>query len=106
VALIDPLLWEGLPFGQPEGTLDFFGTHDLWHRALAAKVPTVQIIPLDNLAEMMDAHDDLHLALTRGLGLTDPTQFALYDIRQRAGWVLFQQIHSLEHQRLRVAAGV
>ena len=95
MALIQPLLWQGIPFGHPEGLFDFLGQHDLWHRALAEHVQTVKIIPLDNLPEMMDVHDDLHTALNQALGLTPPPDFSLYDIKQRAGWILFAQSHSV-----------
>jgi len=106
MALISPLLWQAIPFGLPEGMLDFLGQHDLWHRTLAAKAPAVQIVNLDQLPEIMDVHDDIHTALARALHLSPPPDFSLYDIRQRSGWVLFSQSHALEHERLRAATGI
>lgn len=106
MSLISPLLWEGIPYGHPEGMFDFFGQHDLWHRALARRVPSVPIVPLDNLPEMLDVHDEIHRALNQALRLSPPQDFSLYDLHQRQGWILFSQSHSIEHARLRAATGI
>lgn len=105
MALIDPKLWQGIPFGHPDGMLDFLGTHNFWHTALARKAGSVQQVNFDTLPDMGDVHQTIHVALARAFGLTEPSDFSLYDLKQREGWVLFQQIHSLEHARLRAAAG-
>jgi hypothetical protein len=106
MAFTSPLLWQSIPFGQPEGMLDFFGLHDQVHAALAKHVGTVSIVRLDNLPEMMDVHDDQHKAINQALGLSPPTDFSLYDIKQRQGWVLFAAAHALEHARLRAATRI
>jgi hypothetical protein len=107
MALISPLLWQGIPFRHPEGEPDFYGFHDRWHRALSVHVG----IPLadyrfDALPDMGDIHQRVHAQLADALGLVAPSDFSLYDLRQRSGWVLFQQLHSLEHERLRAATGI
>jgi hypothetical protein len=106
MGLINPLLWQGIPFGHPDGALDFYGHHGLWHTALAEKAMTVQQVNFDTLPDMGDVHQTVHVALARAFGLTLPDDFSLFDLRQRDGWVLFMQAHSLEHARLRAAAGL
>lgn len=105
--LISPLLWQGLPFEHPEGTLDFYGQHDFWHQALARTVGNpIPDYRLDRLPDLGDVHQRLHEVTARTLLIDPPSDFSLYDLRQREGWVLFMQIHSLEHERLRLAAGI
>lgn len=106
MALISPLLWEGIPFGHPDGEADFYGHHDFWHAQLAQITKTVPQYRFDRLPDMGDVHQMIHVALARAFSLSAPSDFSLYDLRQRQGWVLFQQIHSLEHERLRTAAGI
>lgn len=107
MALISPLLWQGIPFKHPEGEPDFYGHHDFWHQALARRVGSpVPDYRFDLLQEMADIHQRVHEQLATALLIDPPSDFSLYDLEQRQGWVLFMQIHSLEHERLRVAAGI
>lgn len=107
MALFSPLLWQGTPFGHREGQLDFYGVHDRWHAALARAVgPPVPDMRLDQLPEMGEAHQRLHTLLATAFGLEFSSDFSLYDLTQRQGWVLFMQLHSLEHERLRAASGI
>jgi hypothetical protein len=108
MSLFSPLLWQGMPFQHPEATLDFLGTHDAWHSVLA-RLPAARGVAeyrFDDLNHMLDVHQIVHEQLAQALGLSKPSDFSVYDLDVRSGWILFQQIHSLEHQRLRVAAGV
>ena len=106
--LITPLLWQGQPFRHPEAKLDFLGMHTHWHTILAGLIPNslVPIYNFDDLDHMLDVHQTVHELLAQGFGLSTPSDLSTYDLSQRTGWVLFMQIHSLEHERLRVAAGV
>lgn len=107
MSLVSPLLWQATPYRHPEGELDFYGQHDFWHQALARKVGgDIPDYRLDRLWELGDIHQRLHEKDARALLIAPPSDFSLYDLRQREGWVLFMQIHSLEHERLRIAAGI
>jgi len=110
MALFTPRLWQGAPFRHPEATLDFAGWHDRWHAVLSRKFTTVPDVRFDQLPQMGDIHQRVHMLMARGLrsggiDFEDPSDFSLYDLTQRQGWVLFMQIHSLEHERLREATG-
>jgi len=103
--LCPPELWQGEPFGHREAFLDFLGTHDHWHSALA--IPTgVAQRRFDDLVENLDRHNDTHLFLASALSLSPPQDLSRYDLRRRDGWVLFMQAHALEHARLRAATGL
>jgi hypothetical protein len=100
--LIPPELWQGLPFGHPEGLMDFLGTHNDWHRALALAVaPSVPDRRFDDLVTNLDPHNVHHAELAKAMSLSPSDDFSRYDLTQRQGWVLFMQIHALEHVRLR-----
>lgn len=107
MAMFPPLVWQGTPFGHREAELDFLGTHDRWHAALArhAGIPLPDV-RLDNLSKMGDTHQRLHSLLATNYGLEFSSDFSLYDLEQRQGWALFMMLHSLEHERLRVASGI
>jgi hypothetical protein len=99
--LIPPELWQGLPFGHPEALLDFLGTHNDWHRALATAFSGVPDRRFDDLVGNLDPHNEHHQVLAKAMSLSAPDDFSRYDLSQRQGWVLFQQVHALEHVRLR-----
>jgi hypothetical protein len=108
VPLISPLLWQGTPFQVKEAVLDFVGMHDRWHAALAKQTTTGNIptYRFDELPRMGDIHQRHHELLWDAFGIPPGTDFSLYDLNQMQGFVLFMQVHSLDHERLRTAAGL
>jgi hypothetical protein len=107
MAFISPLLWKQMPFEHADAELDFLGTHDRWHAILARTVgPPLPDYRLDNLDDMADIHQRLHVQISDTLGLKPPSDFSMYDIEDRTGWVLFMEAHSIEHERLRAALGL
>lgn len=105
MALHSPLLWQGTPFQHAEGVLDFLAWHDRWH-AILAGLASRPIRRLDDLSQQLAWHQTEHGKLAEALVIAAPSDFSLYDLTQRQGWVLFMQLHSLEHERLREAAGI
>jgi hypothetical protein len=104
--LISPLLWQGLPFKHADGEMDFLGMHDKWHAMLGKSLGGIPEYRLDNLKDMGEIHQSLHDQMADALGDIRAPDFALYDLEQRTGWILFMQLHSLEHERLRQGTGL
>ena len=103
--LMSPLLWEGVPFGDKDSFDDWLGVHQLWHQALASVTGT-PILTLDDLRTQLLRHAELHIGLARALAIPPPTDLVSYDLTDRDSFDGFMATHSLEHQRLRSAAGI
>jgi hypothetical protein len=106
MSLISPMLWQGLPFKHADGEMDFLGMHDKWHAILGKSVGGIAEYRLDNLKDMGEIHQRLHMKLTEGLGIEVSPDFSLYDLENAQGWALFMNLHSVEHERLRQATGL
>ena len=118
--LIDPLLWQTIPFEDPDAWEDFLGQHQQWHEALA-KVTQTAWQPLDlrpvgggltpeakvkmQRASLM-VNQQMHWDVADFLEINRSGDLVSYDLTNRDQYVGWLWVHSLDHSRLRVAAGL
>lgn len=118
--LIDPLLWQTIPFEDPDAWEDFLGMHQLWHETLA-KVTETSWQPLDiratggpateqskiklQRASLM-ANQQMHHDIADSLGINRSGDLVSYDLTNRDQFIGWLWVHSLDHARLRTAAGI
>ena len=103
--LMSPLLWQSVPFADSDAWLDFLGVHEQWHIILAGQTKTRRV-PLDDLRYQLGAHDLMHKDLASALGLASPVDLASYDLQDENAYQGWAFLHALDHQRLRLAAGL
>jgi len=103
-SLISPLLWQSLPFRDPDAWLDFQGQHEQWHILLAAQTKTRRV-PLDDLREHGQFHAQMHDDLADAFGLPHAGDLAAFDLNEENAFNGWAFLHALDHQRLRIAAG-
>jgi hypothetical protein len=104
--LISPLLWQSVPFKDNDAWLDFMGQHDRWHQAFAIKLK-IAWFPMDDLREELSAHQRLHDATADSLGIPRAGDLTSYDLKNdRDSYTSWHFLHSNDHQRFRLAAGL
>ena len=103
--LISPLLWESIPFADETAFLDWLGQHQFWHNALS-QVTGTPVLLFDDLRMEMLRHADTHAAVAHALQIPVAPDLASYDLRDRESFEGFHQVHALDHDRLRKAAGI
>lgn len=110
--MIDPFIWNAVPFGDRNAFLDFEGQHQLWSQAVADHLNVAgtpfQSLVLWNLMtpDGRQAHQQWHINANHAVGILGPGDLVSYDLRNKdefASWVF---LHAQESARLRVAAGV
>lgn len=112
--IMDPRAWEVLPFGDETAFLDFLGAHELQHRQFndhivkVLGVTSYPVLPLGDYLgpEWHDAHQLVHDGTALALGLPAAPDFRSYDFSDRDQWSTYHWLHTLEHVRLRQAAGL
>jgi len=118
--LIDPLLWQTIPFEDPDAWEDFLGMHQLWHETLA-KATGTSWQPLDVRAvggpmtaeakqkltrAALMINQQMHYDVADALGISRAGDLVSYDLTNRDQYVGWGWVHSNDHERLRVAAGI
>ena len=118
--LMSPLLWQSIPFEDPDSWEDFLGQHQLWHEALARATGTAwQPLDLRITGGPMDAearakltraalaeNQQMHHDVADALGVARSGDLVSYDLRDRDEFVGFGWVHSSDHERLRQVAGL
>lgn len=103
--LMSPLLFQSVPFGDPDAWDDFHGVHEAWHRELAVLTGTF-VVAMDDLRTNMTTHRMMHDALADALGLARASDLDNFDMNDRDSYYGFQQTNGLDHQRFRVALDI
>ena len=114
MAIVDPLSWAHMEFGDETSFLDFLGTHDLQHRAFATTIRTVlggatyPVLPLGDFTgpEWHDAHQLVHAGEATALAIAAPQDFRSYDLEEKEQFASWTWLHAQEHVRLRLAMGI
>ncbi len=105
-SMISPLLWQSVPFRDNDAWLDFLGQHDRWHQAFGVQLK-IPWVPLDDLREELSAHQRLHDATADALKIPRAGDLTSYDLKNnRDSYTSWHFLHSTDHQRLRLAAGL
>jgi hypothetical protein len=118
--LISPLLWQLIPFGDPDSWEDFLGQHQAWHETLAKATGTGwQPVDLRMLggpeteesAERLTRtalaiNQQMHYDVADALGVVRDGDLVSYNLRERDEYVAWLWTHALSHERLRQVAGL
>jgi len=114
------LLWQLIPFEDVDAFEDFQGQHQQWHESLA-KATGTSWHPLDLRAQggpkdqttatkmsraAMGVHQTMHHAVADALQVGRSGDLVSYDLSVRDYFVGWSWVHALDHERLRVAAGL
>jgi hypothetical protein len=121
--LISPLLWQYVPFKDPDAYLDWHRQHEADHIALSAAGQT----PFSCLDDMRDmrwfdqpeekrktfksvanllTHQRMHDALAQKYNIDRVLDLLSYDLNNEDDFIGFMQLHALDHFRFRQAAGL
>lgn len=103
--LMSPLMFQSVPFADPDAWDDFQGVHAAWHRELAKATGTL-FIPMDDLRSNLLPHGMMHDAIADALGLTRAADLLSFDLADRDSYYGFQQTNGLDHIRFRIATGL
>ena len=111
--MLDPSLFGGLPHGNRTAFLDFLGTLELYHHALALAIHqttgrSVRVLPLGtggdrNWLEALQAQYEEEAA---ALGIAAPVDLRSYSLDRREDFNSWTFLLAQETNRLRAAAGV
>ena len=104
-SIMPPLLWQSVPFGDPDSWLDFLGYHATWHEALATHTKTI-FVATDDLKGELLRHAEMHAQLDKALGIPTAYDLVSYDLADRQSYEGFMQLHGNLHQQERLAAGL
>lgn len=103
--LFPPVLFQGVPFGDPDAFTDWSGAHELWHRVLAEATGTAYR-PMGDLRTDLMPHDQMHKLVARALGIPAAYDLLSYDLRERASFSGFMVVNGQDHERFRAALGI
>jgi len=103
--LINPLLWQSVPFEDRDAWFDFLHHHEVWHRELAKKEQT-SMQPLDDMRDNLLPHANMHRELSDALNIPPATDLVAYDLSDETSFVGWMASHAIDHDRLRQAAGL
>ena len=111
--MIDPALWESLPFNNLTALQDFWGGNALYHQVLAETVFRVTgtrypKFPLGDGggALWLRADSREHISAAAALGLVGPPALEGYDLRNPEDFASFMFLHAQDLRRLGRAAGI
>ncbi len=111
--MMDPKLWQSLPFRDTTAWIDFLGQHSRWHQVLAQSIfakngKMYRIYPLGDGGgqEWHLAHQDEHIGAANALGLAAPPDFSSYNLSDPTEFASWVWLHAEEHIRLRTPAGI
>jgi|SRR6185503_7714052 len=118
--LQSPLLWQSIPFEDPDSWDDFLGQHQAWHETLArATGSSWQPLDLRMVGGPADAtsrvklqraalsiNQQMHHDVADALGIARSGDLVSYDLSDRDQFVGWGWVHALDHERLRQVAGL
>ena len=108
--LISPLLWQGIPFEDPDAWDDFLGFHDQWHIVIVKTISVlggnVKRINLDDLKTQGTYHQQMHDAIADFLQIPRGGDIASANLEDKSEFINWQFVHALDHQRFRIALGI
>ena len=111
--MIDPSAWASVPYGNKTALLDFFGTYDLWHKALAQQIfltlgVNYRTYPLGDGGgpEWLHAVQAQNVNVAAALGLAPPPDLSTFDLSQPEDHASFFFAISQQSKLLRTAAGL
>jgi hypothetical protein len=114
--LISPLLWQGIPFDDPDSWTDFLGFHDRWHQVIAKALPQIKgpdpigentrWVILDDLKEQGAVHQAMHDQIADRLGISRGGDIASANLKDKNEFTNWQYVHALDHQRFRLVMGI
>ena len=103
--LISPLLWQGIPFDDPDSWQDFLGFHDRWHQVISTKLKIRWQI-LDDLKEQGSSHQAMHDLIADTLKISRGGDIASANLKEKNEFTNWQYVHALDHQRFRLVMGI
>lgn len=112
MAVVDPLSWSVLPFGDQTAWVDFLGSHALWFASVVQHVrqnlggAPIALLPLGDGggAEWMDADQLAHDSTSDSLGVPRGPDLRSYDLGEAAQFASWAFLHANDCVRLRQAA--
>lgn len=109
--LISPLLWQGIPFDDPDSWVDFLGYHDQWNLAIVNAIQTrfgvkVRWQILDDLKEQGSTHQEMHDAFADAMKISRGGDIASANLKDKNEFTNWQFVHALDHQRYRLVLGI
>lgn len=103
--MMNPVLWEVVPFRDPDAFSDWLQTHDAQHQQLA-KVTGTRWQPLDDLKTNLEAHSQLHILLAKALNVPQVDDLLSFDLTEEVSYLGFMLLNAQDHTRLNAAAGI
>jgi hypothetical protein len=103
--MISPLLWQSVPFGDPDAYFDFLRSHESWHFELA-KATKTRFQLLDDLRENLQPHQTMHDALALAFGITRVADLTSFDLSDEQSWLGWHTLNAQDHERFRIASGI
>lgn len=103
--LISPLLWQGIPFDDPDSWTDFLGFHDRWHQVISTKL-NIRWQILDDLKEQGESHQAMHDLIADTLKISRGGDIASANLKDKNEFTNWQYVHALDHQRFRLVMGI
>ena len=103
--MMNPILWEVVPFKDPDAFADWLQTHDQAHQQLA-HITKTRWQPLDDLKTNLEAHSQLHILLAKALGIPQVDDLLSFDLTDEVSYLGFMLLNSQDHTRLHAAAGI
>jgi hypothetical protein len=112
--MIDPSLWNNVPFKNPTAWRDFVGTHWLyWQQGLAPAIfdltgLTVRLYPIGDGGggQWLQAVQAQYVAGAAALGAEPPPDLSSYDLSNAEDFASWTFLLAQSAQRLRIAAGL
>lgn len=103
--MMNPVLWQVVPFKDPDAFQDFLYTHDDAHLQLAHLTKT-RWQPFDDLKTNLEAHSQIHILLAKTLGIPQVDDLLSFDLQDETSYLGFMLLNSQDHTRLHAAAGL
>jgi len=105
--LVSPILWQVIPFKDPDAWSSFLGDHDQWHQILG-RATGAGWQPVDDLREKggLLAHQTMHNDLADALNIPRPGDLVSYDLKKKDEFTGWNWLHSLDHLRLQSVTGL
>lgn len=108
---MSPLLWQGVPFDDPDSWADFLGVHDQWNLMLAKEIQalTRKVLPfqvMDDLKEQGSVHQNFHDAVADALGIPRGGDIASANLKDKDEYTNWTYVHALDHERFRLVLGL
>jgi hypothetical protein len=105
--LIAPLIWQGIPFDDPDSWSDFLGYHGSWHKVIAETLGNgMRWMNFDDLRNQGTMHQTIHDQIADRLGIPRGGDIASANLNAKDEFVNWQFVHALDHQRFRLVMGL